>query len=37
MTNTELKTKPNKLNVEKFLNKIENEKRREDAFVILGL
>jgi hypothetical protein len=37
MAKAELKTKPNKSNVEKFLNKIENDKRREDAFVIFDL
>ena len=33
----ELKTKKNKASVEEFLNSIENEKRREDAKVVLDL
>jgi hypothetical protein len=33
----ELKTKPNDANVETFLNGIEDEKKRQDAFTILGL
>ena len=34
---TELKTKPNDNNVVEFLNKVENERRREDSFEILKL
>lgn len=37
MSNTELETKPNKSNFIKFLNKIKNDKRRENAFVIFEL
>lgn len=37
MAKAELKTKPTSADVEKFLNSIENEKRRKDAFVILDL
>lgn len=37
MAKAELKTKPNEANVEKFLNGVENKKRREDAFIVLGL
>ncbi len=33
----ELKTKQNEANVEDFLNKVENEKRREDGFAVLEL
>ena len=34
---TELKTKPNDASVEDFLNKVTDEKRRRDCFVILDL
>lgn len=34
---TELKTKPTNKNVNKFLNKVENQRRREDSFEILNL
>lgn len=37
MAKAELKTKPTSTDVEKFLNSIENEKRKKDAFVILDL
>lgn len=37
MAKAELKTKPTSADVEKFLNSIENEKRKKDAFVILDL
>ena len=33
----ELKTKVNKANVEKFLNTIKDEKKREDSFTVLEL
>ena len=33
----ELKTKKNKASVETFLNSIENEMRKRDSFVILGI
>ena len=33
----ELKTKPNKVSVEKFLNSVKDEKKREDSFKILEL
>jgi hypothetical protein len=33
----ELKTKKNKVSVEVFLNKIENEKRKKDSFAVLEL
>ena len=33
----ELKTKPNKLSVDKFLNSIKDEQKREDSFKILKL
>jgi len=33
----ELKTKKNDANVEEFLRGIENEKRKKDSFVVLGL
>ena len=33
----ELKTKPNDASVETFLNSVENEKRRQDSFVILEM
>ena len=33
----ELKTKPNKLSVEKFLNSVKDDKKREDSFKILRL
>ncbi len=33
----ELKTKPNDGSVEAFLNSVENEKRRQDSFIILEL
>lgn len=33
----ELKTKPNRKSVTKFLNAVENERRREDAFVLLEM
>ena len=34
---TELKTKPNDKNVKEFLNKVENQRRREDSFEILKI
>lgn len=34
---SELKTQKNDANVEAFLNSVENEKRREDGFVVLDL
>ena len=34
---SELKTKKNKASVEGFLKSLENEKRREDSFVVLNL
>ena len=34
---TELKTKKNEASVEGFLESVENEKRREDSFVVLKL
>lgn len=37
MANAELKTKRNNESVEKFLKSVENKKRREDSFEILGL
>ncbi|MDZ7766458.1 MAG: DUF1801 domain-containing protein [Melioribacteraceae bacterium] len=37
MAKAELKTKPTSADVEKFLNSIENEKRKKDAFVILDV
>jgi uncharacterized protein YdhG (YjbR/CyaY superfamily) len=37
MAKAELKTKPNKASVEKFLNSIKDEKKREDSFEILKL
>lgn len=37
MAKAELKTKPNKLSVDKFLNNINNKQRKDDAFVILDL
>lgn len=37
MAKAELKTKPTSADVEKFLNSIENEKRKKDTFVILDL
>jgi len=33
----ELKTKPNKLSVEKFLKNIPDKKKQEDAFIIMNL
>lgn len=33
----ELKTKPNKASIEKFLNSVKDEKKREDSFEILKL
>jgi len=33
----ELKTKPNKLSVEKFLNSIKDEQKRQDSFAILEM
>ena len=33
----ELKTKPNKRSVEKFLNSVTDKKKREDSFVILEI
>ena len=33
----ELKTKPNKVSVEKFLNSVKDEKKREDSFKVLEL
>jgi len=33
----ELKTKPNKLSVEKFLKNIPDKKKQEDAFIIMDL
>lgn len=35
MAKAELKTKPTKINVEKFLNNIKDEKKRKDTFKIL--
>lgn len=37
MAKAELKTKPTKADVEKFLNNIKDEKKREDSFKILKL
>ena len=37
MAKAELKTKPNELSVEEFLKGIEDEKRRADAFQLLGI
>ena len=37
MAKAELKTKPTKADVEKFLNSIKDEKKREDSFKILKL
>lgn len=37
MAKAELKTKPNKLSVEKFLKSIDDKKRREDSLVILDI
>ena len=37
MAKAELKTKPTKADVEKFLNSIKDEKKREDAFKVLKL
>jgi hypothetical protein len=37
MAKAELKTKPNELSVEGFLNSIEDEKRRSDAYELLDL
>ena len=37
MAKSDIKTKPGKGSVKKFLNSVENKKRREDAFVILDL
>ena len=34
---SELKTKPNKKSVKRFLNAIGNEKRKQDAYVLLDL
>ena len=34
---TELKTRPNKKNVQEFLNNVENVRRREDSFELLKL
>lgn len=34
---TELKTRPNDLNVEDFINKVENETKRKDSFKILEI
>ena len=34
---SDLKTKPTDQNVEEFLNKVENEKKREDSFEILKI
>ena len=33
----ELKTKPNKTSIEKFLNSVKDEKKRTDSYKILGL
>ena len=33
----ELKTKPNKASIEKFLNSVKDEKKRTDSYKILGL
>ena len=37
MAKAELKTKPTKADVEKFLNSIKDEKKREDAFKVLKI
>lgn len=37
MAKAELKTKPTKADVEKFLNSIKDEKKREDAFKVLKM
>ena len=37
MSKSELKTKPNELNVEEFLNSISAEKRRHDCYAILEM
>jgi hypothetical protein len=33
----ELKTKKNTKSVEAFLNRVDNQKRKEDSFVVMGL
>ncbi len=37
MSKSDLKTKPTKYDVEKFLNKVEDEKKREDSFRVLEM
>ena len=37
MAKAELKTKPNKASVDKFLNAVKDEKRRDDCFQVLDI